>query len=49
MNIGDQLDDIVDNLSYSGNCDLKSIYFELWFIQSIIFQLQKKLSCNLMI
>ena len=29
MNISDELDDIVDNLSYSGNCDLKSVNFEL--------------------
>ena len=29
MNISDQLDDIVDNLSYSGDCDLKSVNFEL--------------------
>ena len=29
MNISNELDDILDNLSYSGDCNLKSIYFEL--------------------
>ena len=29
MNISNELDDILDNLSYSGDCDLKSVNFEL--------------------
>ena len=29
MNFGNELDDIFDNLSYSGDCDLKCVTFEL--------------------